>query len=51
MSYKPPYKIVKAVNQAGLLKAQMRVSETLLMGFLFHWVFFTGPMFPGTSFS
>ena len=34
MSYKPPYEIVKAANQAGLVKARMGLAKTLLMGFL-----------------
>ena len=34
MVYKPPYEIVKAVNQAGLVKARMGSVKTLLMGFL-----------------
>ena len=34
MVYKRPYEIVAAVNQAGLVKARMTVSKTLIMGFL-----------------
>ena len=34
MGYKPPYNIVKAINQAGLVKARMGIAKTLLMGFL-----------------
>ena len=34
MVYKTPYKIVEAANQAGLVKARMGLTKTLLMGFL-----------------
>lgn len=34
MVYTPPSEIVKAVNQAGLVKARMGFSRTLIMGFL-----------------
>jgi len=34
MVYKQPYEIVKAINRAGLSKAHMTVSKTLIMGFL-----------------
>jgi len=34
MAYKAPYEIVKTVNQAGLIKARMSLSKTLILGFL-----------------
>ena len=34
MGYKPPYNIVQAVKDAGLNKARMGLTKTLLMGFL-----------------
>jgi len=34
MVYKSPAKIVKSVNQAGLVKARMGLAKTILMGFL-----------------
>jgi len=34
MVYKAPYDIVKAVNEAGLVKARMGLTKTLIMGFL-----------------
>jgi formate/nitrite transporter len=34
MAYKAPYDIVKTVNQAGLIKARMSLSKTLILGFL-----------------
>ena len=34
MAYKPPSKIIEAVNDAALVKARMGLAKTLLMGFL-----------------
>jgi len=34
MVYKPPYEIIRAANEAGLVKARMVVGKTLIMGFL-----------------
>ena len=34
MAYKPPSKIIAAVNDAALVKARMGLAKTLLMGFL-----------------
>jgi formate transporter len=34
VAYKPPYEIVRSVNQAGLVKARMGLTKTMIMGFL-----------------